>query len=127
MGEFGVGRICRLGCPMTIDASLDKRLHKIVRTLDRIRRNGVVHRVGRDGLIRSSPRLVRPRFPLKGALIVAALLIAFKALLFVQLGASSYALKVDELRGGSMVEQAGAFILQEERVTATLGGYIFRR
>ena len=81
---------------MTINASLDKRLHKIV----------------------------RPRFPLKGALIVVALLVAFKALLFAQLGAGGYALKVDELRGGSIVEQAGAYIMQEEPVTVALGGYL---
>jgi hypothetical protein len=106
---------------MTINASLDKRLHKIVRTHNRMRRNGVVHRVGRDGLIRSRPRLVRPRFPLKGALLVA-----FKALLFAQLGAGGYALKVDELRSGSMVEQAGAYIMQEEPVTVAIGGYLTR-
>jgi hypothetical protein len=109
---------------MTIDASLDRRLYKIVRTHNRMRRNGVVHRVGRDGLIRSRPRLVRPRFPLKGALIVVVLLIVFKALLFAQLGAGGYALKVDALRGGSMVEQAGAFIMQEEPVTVAIGGYL---
>ncbi len=109
---------------MTIDASLDKRLHKIVRTHDRMRRNGVVRRVGRDGLIRSRARLVRPRFPIKGALIIVALLIAFKALLFAQMGAGNYALKVDSLRSGSMVEQAGAVIMQEEPVTVALGGYL---
>jgi hypothetical protein len=109
---------------MTIDASLDRRLYKIVRTHNRMRRNGVVHRVGRDGLIRSRPRLVRPRFPLKGALIVVTLLVVFKALLFAQLGAGGYALKVDALRGGSMVEQAGAFIMQEEPVTVAIGGYL---
>ena len=111
---------------MTINASLDKRLHKIVRTHNRMRRNGVVHRVGHDGLIRSRPRLVRPRFPLKGALIVVALLVAFKALLFAQLGAGGYALKVDELRSGSMVEQAGAYIMREEPVTVAIGGYLTR-
>jgi len=31
---------------MTIDASLDKRLSKVVRAHDKMRRNGVVHRVG---------------------------------------------------------------------------------
>jgi hypothetical protein len=109
---------------MTIDASLDKRLNKIVRTHTRMQRNGVVHRVGRDGLIRSRPQLIRPRFPIKGALIIVALLIAFKALLFAQLGAGNYAVRVDALRGGSIVEQAGAVIMQEELVTLALGGYL---
>ncbi|MGJ8609980.1 MAG: hypothetical protein ACSHWY_02725 [Octadecabacter sp.] len=109
---------------MTIDASLNKRLNKVVRTHERMRKNGVVHRVGRDGLIRSRPRLIRPRFPIKGIVIIAALLLAFKALLFAQMGAGNYALKVDELRGGTAVQQVGAAIMQEEPVTVAIGGYL---
>ena len=109
---------------MTIDASLNRRLDRVVRTHTRMRRNGVVHRIGSDGLIRSRPRLVRPRFPLKGVMVIAGLLIAFKALLFAQIGEGNYALKVEALRTGSPIEQAGAVILQEDRVTVALGGYL---
>jgi len=109
---------------MTIDASLNKRLNKVVRNHNKMRRNGVVHRVGKDGLIRSRARLVRPGFPIKGALIIVALLIAFKSLLFAQMGASNYAVKIDELRNGGMIEQAGSYIMQEEPVTVALGGYL---
>ena len=109
---------------MTIDASLDKRLRKVVRNHERMRANGVVHRVGRDGLIRSRPRLIRPRFPMKGVLIIAALFIAFKSLMFAQMGAGNYALKVEALRNGGMVERAGAVLMQEEPVTVALGGYL---
>ncbi|MBU2991966.1 hypothetical protein Q4555_14775 [Octadecabacter sp. 1_MG-2023] len=109
---------------MTIDASLDKRLEKVVRTHNKMRRNGVVHRVGRDGLIRSRPRLIRPRFPLKGALIMVGLLIAFKSLMFAQIGSGNYALKVEELRQGTMVEQAGAVLMQEEPITVATGGFL---
>ena len=109
---------------MTIDASLDKRLDKVVRNHERMRRNGVVHRVGKDGLIRSRARLVRPRFPLKGALLIAVLFFAFKALLFAQIGAGNYAQKVEGLRSGSVIEQAGAVLMQEEPVTVALGGFL---
>ena len=109
---------------MTINASLDKRLNKVVRNHERMRRNGVVHRVGSDGLIRTRARLIRPRFPLKGALIIAALFIAFKSLMFAQMGAGNYALKVDDLRNGSTFEQAGAVLMQEEPVTIAHGGYL---
>lgn len=109
---------------MTISASLDKRLRRVVRTHDRMRKNGVVHRVGPDGLIRSRPRLIRPRFPLKGLLVIAALFIAFKALLFAQMGAGNYALKVENLRNGSVVEQIGAVLMQEEPVTVAIGDYL---
>ena len=109
---------------MTIDASLDKRLNRVVRNHDRMRRNGVVHRVGKDGLIRSRPRLIRPRFPLKGALLIVVLFFAFKALLFAQLGAGNYGQKVEGLRSGSIVEQAGAVLMQEDPVTVAIGGFL---
>lgn len=109
---------------MTIDASLDKRLRRVVRNHDRMRTNGVVSRVGRDGLIRSRPRLMRPRFPLKGVLIIAALLLVFKSLLYAQMGAGNYGLQVEELRTGGTLEQAGAFVMQEDPVTVALGGYL---
>lgn len=109
---------------MTIDASLDKRLNKVVRNHERMRRNGVVHRVGRDGLIRSRARLIRPRFPLKGFLVIAALFLAFKALLFAQMGSGNYASKIENLRGGSVLEQAGAMLMQEEPITVAVGGYL---
>lgn len=112
------------GCKMTIDASLDKRLNRVVRNHERMRRNGVVHRVGRDGLIRSYPRLIRPQFPIKGIVIIAALLLAFKSLMFAQMGAGNYAVQVEELRGGTMVDKAGAVIMQADPVTVALGGYL---
>jgi len=89
-----------------------------------MRANGVVHRVGRDGLIRSRPRLIRPRFPVKGLFLIAGLFLAFKALLFAQLGAGNYAQKIEELRAGSVIEQAGAVVMQEEPVTVAVGGYL---
>ena len=109
---------------MTIDASLVKRLDRVMRTHEKMRRNGVVRSVGRDGLIRSRPRLVRPRFPLKGALTILAILFAFKALLFAQMGSGNYALQAENLRNGSAVEQAGAVLMQEDRVTVAVGGYL---
>ena len=109
---------------MTIDASLNTRLRRVERKRERMRKNGVVHRVGPDGLIRSRPRLIRPQFPLKGAFVIALLFIAFKALLFAQMGPSNYALKVEALRGGTVVEKAGAVLMQEDRVTIAVGGYL---
>lgn len=109
---------------MTIDASLDKRLEKVVRNHKRMRRNGVVRRVGRDGLIRTRPRLIRPHFPLKGALVIVALLIAFKALMFAQIGSDNYALKIQDLSAGSALEQTGAVLMQEEPVTVAVASVL---
>lgn len=116
---------------MTISSSLDKRLDKVVRQRAKMRRNGVVHRVGRDGLIRSRARFIRPRFPLQGALVIAVLFMAFKTLLFAQMGAVSYDARVAELRSGNALEQAGAVLMQQDRVSTTVGGllqrYVFLR
>lgn len=109
---------------MTIDASLNNRLRRVERKREKMRRNGVVHRVGPDGLIRSRPRLIRPQVPMKGALLIALLFMAFKALLFAQMGQGNYALKVESLRNGSTVEQMGAVLMQEDRVTVAIGGYL---
>lgn len=109
---------------MTIDATLNKRLDRVVRKHERMRTNGVVHRVGKDGLIRSRPRLIRPQFPIKGVFLIIALLVMFKALLFAQIGAGNYAIKVNDLRNGSSIERVGAFVMQEEPVTVALGGYL---
>lgn len=125
-GEFTVHSVGAelIGCQMTIDASLNKRLRRVERTRERMRKNGVVYRVGPDGLIRSRPRLIRPQFPLRGALLIVVLFMAFKALLFAQMGAGNYALKVQDLRAGSPVEQIGAVLMQEEPVTVAIGGYL---
>ncbi|NBD30572.1 MAG: hypothetical protein GVY31_11115 [Alphaproteobacteria bacterium] len=106
---------------MSFDAGFDKRVNRIVRTHDRIRRNGVVHRVGKDGLIVTRPRIARPRFPLRGVLIVVLLGFAFKGLLWAQIGAVSYNERVAQLREGTVVEKAGAWLLQEDAVTIWIG------
>ncbi|MBT8411257.1 MAG: hypothetical protein KJP02_05610 [Octadecabacter sp.] len=109
---------------MTIDANLDKRLHRIVRRHDRMKRNGVIHSVGRDGLIRTRPRLIRPAEPLRGVALAIGLLMLFKAALFAQVGPLAYDDRVEAMRSGSSLEQAGALLMQKEPVTVMLGGYM---
>lgn len=114
---------------MSVNTSFDKRLSNVVRNHERMQRNGIVRQVGRDGLIRSRPRLIRRglfslRSWLKSGLILATVLIALKALLFAQMGPDSYALKVEGLRAGSILEQAGAVVMQPEPMTIALGDYL---
>lgn len=111
---------------MTISVSLDRRIARVVRNHDRMRRKGVIRTVGADGLIRSRPRLVRPHVPVHGIVAIIILFFAFKALLFAQLGPNNYAVKIQDLRQGSIVEQAGAALMQEEILTVTLGGHLNR-
>lgn len=109
---------------MTIDASLNKRLDRVVRKHRRMRTNGVKFHVGRDGLIIAKPRLVRPQVPLKGFFLVVALLFAFKSLLYAQMGPNIYALNVAELQAGTQLERVGGFLLQVEPVTEFAGTFL---
>ncbi|HKL69880.1 hypothetical protein [Salibaculum sp.] len=109
---------------MSINTDFDKRVGHVVRTHDRIRRNGVVHRVGKDGLIRARPRVARPRFPLRAILIVMLLGLAFKGVLWAQIGPVGYAERVEKLRTGTTVERVGAWLMQPEGVTVWVGGQL---
>lgn len=109
---------------MTIDASLNDRLRRVVRKHERMRTNGVVRKVGRDGLIRTRPRLIRPQFPLKGALAVVVLFVLFKSFMIAQLGSASFDQRVDTLRAGTLVDQMGAVLMQPDPLTTKLAVYI---
>jgi len=95
----------------------DKRLKRIVRRHDRMVASGAVHTVNSDGLIVARPRVYRPKFPLKGllALLIAGFL--FKGFMFAVLGAEAYGERVATLQEGSMMEQAGAWVMQADPAT----------
>ncbi|MDE9451177.1 hypothetical protein J3R80_11945 [Aliiroseovarius sp. Z3] len=48
----------------------------------------------------------------------------FKGFLFGQVGAINYNDRVDRLSNGSMIEQAGAWIMQDDPVTTAIAGFI---
>ena len=79
--------------------------------------NGVVKTINSDGLIVAKPRLYRPRFPLKGLLAVLFLGFLFKGFLFAYLGEAEYVERVAALQGGSVLEKAGAWVMQPDPVT----------
>ncbi|WP_296423660.1 hypothetical protein [Yoonia sp.] len=94
----------------------DKRLKRIVRRHDRMAR-GVVRTVNADGLIVARPRVYTPRFPLKGLLLLVAIGFLFKGFLFSYLGSGAYADRVTSLQQGTVMEQAGAWIMQPDPAT----------
>lgn len=101
---------------MQAHVPFDKRLKKIVRRHEKMA-NGVVRTVNSDGLIVAKPRLYRPRFPLKGLLAVLFLGFLFKGFLFAYLGEAAYGERVATLQGGTVLEQAGAWVMQPDPVT----------
>ena len=101
----------------------DKRLKRIVRRHDRMAR-GVVKTVNADGLIVARPRMYTPRFPLKGLLVLLVVGFAFKGFLFAYLGEAAYADRVAGLKQGSLMEQAGAWVMQADPATVYISGMI---
>ncbi len=102
-----------------VQIPFNKRLSAITRRHDRMR-NGVYHKLAKDGLIIAHPRRRAPRFPLKGLLLVLAAGFLFKAFLLVNLGSSTYAERVAQLQSGSFVEQGGAWLMQADPATVWL-------
>ena len=95
----------------------DKRLKRIVRRHEKMNAAGTVKTVNSDGLIVARPRLYKPRFPLRGLIVVLFLGFLFKGFLFAYLGETGYAERVASLQAGSSLEQAGAWVMQPDPAT----------
>lgn len=94
----------------------DKRLKRIVRRHERMS-NGVVRTVNSDGLIVARPRMYRPRFPLKGIVLLVVVGFLFKGFLFSSLGPQAYAERIALLKSGTMIEQVGAWAMHPDVAT----------
>ncbi len=65
-----------------------------------------------DGLIIARPRRARPRISLRPVLVFLVAMVAFKGFLIANLGPLAYEERLDRLQQGTVVEQAGAFVMQ---------------
>ncbi len=102
-----------------VQVPFHKRLRAITRRHDRMR-NGVYHKLTRDGLIVAHPRRRAPHFPLKSLLLLLGAGFLFKAVLLVNLGSAIFDERVAELRAGTIVEQGGAWLMQADPATIWL-------
>lgn len=94
----------------------EKRLGRIVRDHQRMTQ-GVVHVMRQDGLIVARPRVYNPKFPLRGLILLIGTALLFKGYIYASIGAGSYQERVAQLAEGSMVEKAGAWIMQADVAT----------
>ena len=94
----------------------DNRLKKIGRKRARMAR-GYVSKVGRDGLIVFRPKRNEGGFPIRGLALLVIGFFCFKGLVLAHLGQETYTTRVDQLGSGSVVEQAGAFVMQADPVS----------
>lgn len=95
----------------------DTRLKSIERKHARIKR-GYVGRVGKDGLIVFRPKRRQGGISLRGIVYLVVGFIFFKAVIIAHLGAGLYEERLAQLAEGSVVEQAGAAVMQPDAVSA---------
>ncbi len=102
----------------------DARMARIMRNHEQLSK-GYVTKVTRDGLIVAKPRSRAARYmPWRTMLCVLALGLAFKVMMFVNLGPEGYDARVARLAAGTQVEQAGAYLLRVDPATAWLAAQI---
>jgi len=78
---------------------------------------GYTARVRSDGLIVVSPRRLQSRISGRSVVLFVASVLLFKGFLMAALGFGSYDFRVDQLRAGSGLEKAGAFVMQRDPVS----------
>ncbi len=109
-GSLGVN-----GMTKTLD-TFDSRLNKIDRNRARLAR-GYSAKVTDDGLIVFRPKRQRSRVSLRGVFFLCFGFLLFKSTILAHLGAGIYEQRIDTLRAGSIVERAGAVVMQVDPVT----------
>ncbi|MFN3211229.1 MAG: hypothetical protein ACE369_19990 [Roseovarius sp.] len=101
----------------------DARLKKIDRSRARMA-NGYSAKVTRDGLIVFRPKRRNRSLSVRGLLFLVAGFFLFKAMILAHLGGTLYDQRVDALQSGSVVEQAGAFVMQKDPVATAMAQYL---
>lgn len=96
-----------------------KRLRRIVRDHQRMS-HGVSHVMRADGLIVAKPRVYNPKFPLRGLVMLLGTALLFKGYILASLGATLYGERVAQLADGTLIEQAGAWIMQPDVATTAV-------
>lgn len=88
----------------------DRRLARLNKRHGAMSR-GMVANMQKDGLIVVQPRKIQFKLPLRGFVILMALLMMFKGFVLAHLGEAAYFDRIAALQQGSLFEQAGAFIM----------------
>lgn len=103
----------------------DKRLTRIDRAHRRVARGAsYAPVVGPDGLIVVRPRRSGPNVPVKGLLYLVLGFCLFKSVAIAHFGAAGYADRIDEMKQGTVFEQAGAWALQADGVSTRIASTI---
>lgn len=104
-----------------------KSFHDRVQMLERAHDRGPkgrVNVVGPDGLIIAQKRRSTPKVPLRGLMYLVVGFALFKAIALAQIGVTGYSERIGALKEGTLLEQAGAVLMQPDRISMAIAAQI---
>lgn len=107
--------------------TFDKRLRRISRAHQKAS-YGYTPVVGADGLIEIRPRHQKAPFPIRNVALFVVGFLCFKAIVMASIGLAGFNDRVEILKSGTYVEQAGAWVMQADPasiwIAAQIGPFI---
>lgn len=101
----------------------EKRLRKLARK-ERAMERGFTTQLRTDGLLIVKPKRRGAPISLRSVLLFLAAFIVFKAIAMAELGPATYGAHVAELSQGTVIEQAGAWVMQADPASVAVANYI---
>ncbi|MGC8201846.1 hypothetical protein ACP2AV_03975 [Aliiroseovarius sp. PTFE2010] len=108
----------------------DRKQYEFGKRLQRIERHhrklegGSITAMTSDGLVIARPHRKVMGFPYRGLFFSFCLLLLFKAFVYSSLGAATYASRIERLQNGTIVEQAGAYVMSADPVTVWISRHM---
>ncbi|SLN19653.1 hypothetical protein ROA7450_00635 [Roseovarius albus] len=99
----------------------DTRLKKLDRKHSRLA-HGYSAQVNKDGLIVFRPKRRQMAISLRGVMLLVIGFLCFKGFLVAHIGTTTYENRITALQEGTMVEQAGGYVMQIDPVTKAIAG-----
>lgn len=96
--------------------NFDKRMRRISKRHQKLSR-GYVTSINHDGLVIARPRRQGFSFPFRGLFFALVLFLAFKGFVLASIGTAAYDVRVAKLESGTIVEQAGAYVMKADPAT----------
>lgn len=103
--------------------NFDKRVTRLTRK-HRAMSNGYGFRLDKNGLITIKPKRAKGTSPVSVLLLVLCIGVVFKAVTLANFGPAKYAERLAPLHEGTVVERAGAWLMEPGVVTYALSGVI---
>ncbi|NNE87483.1 MAG: hypothetical protein HKN27_05345 [Silicimonas sp.] len=101
----------------------DRRMRRISKRHSKLSQ-GYVTSVNPDGLVVAKPQRRSRRGTIRGLVILLTVMFVFKGVLHAQLGAGAYEDRVNALKAGSVVEQAGAWVMSPDPLTLWISSQV---